>query len=324
MIDHFFMEEYIQFESVLYQDDPIFENLNHCDVNFCVDRLVNHPSLRPLLLEKVVSLCKDLCHQTDFKEKLVEKSALICPVLLFRLFKLGVYTANDIKPLLQDDDCWLLCVYFRKQIRHFESCFKTKRKNFNIQLYNDNDIDQMIDYGFVSNSIEFCLKYDDLEVLKSHHISLKNNNGQIGKWNPFEWAKDPVFPLDYLAFSGYFGSARCFKYLLLNGYEISDIVSRIVVCGGNSDLFHICNDNNMHFSEHICLASQYCRMSILSFLVEKGVSVNTNNLCKDTALHMASKHGHISVVEFLIQHKAELNKKDWHDVIYNPKTHPFI
>ena len=267
------MEEYIKFESVLFQDDPIFENLNLCDVNFCVDRLVNHPSLRPLLLEKVVSLCKDLCQKTDFKERLLEKSAQICPVLLFRLFKLGVYTANDIKPLLQADDCWLLCVYFRKQIRYFGKFFETKRKTFNIQLYNDTDIDQMIDYGFVPNSIEFCLKYDDLEVLKSHSISFKNNNGQIGKWNPFEWASKPS-SMYYLAFSGYFGSLKCFKQLLMIGYSIDDQVRNQAICNGSISIFHFCNDQNPYPNELIHYAAKFCQINMIKYLIENGANIN--------------------------------------------------
>ena len=62
----------------------------------------------------------------------------------------------------------------------------------------------MIEYGFVPSSIEYCLKYDAIDEFTDFNIT-----NQEAKWN-----KKPKY-LDLLSFSGYFGSIKCFKHIIM-------------------------------------------------------------------------------------------------------------
>ena len=82
------------------------------------------------------------------------------------------------------------------------------------------------------SSIECILKYDVIDDLVGFNIS----KGEA-KWSLFEWSMKPQH-LDLLSFSVFFGSIKCFKHLLMNGFEINDKVISMVVRGGCLDIFH--------------------------------------------------------------------------------------
>ena len=95
------------------------------------------------------------------------------------------------------------------------------------------------------------------------------------KWSPFEWSEKPK-SLDFLSFSGFFCSLKCFRVLLLSGFVINDQVVCSVVCCGSMELFHLVpNHNQTNFS----------------------------------LLHEASRFFHHSVVEYLVNQKADINAK---------------
>ena len=80
------MEGKILFEKFL------FENGNEIiidDIEFCVDRIIALPKIRPHNLEKAVSISIEKCKLADFQRKLLEKSNE-CPVLIYHLRKRGV------------------------------------------------------------------------------------------------------------------------------------------------------------------------------------------------------------------------------------------
>jgi len=183
------MEILTKFEDSLYGSDSENENIDIYDVEFWVDRICHLPSLRPFMKEKAVKYCIFYCKHPDFRQKLLEK-ALICPVLLFRLFQNGTYNFNEIEPILKGDDSDLLCYYFRREIANFNSFIQSKQNHINVdsQLI-DEDLDQLIEFGFIQSSIEYCLKNDDISAFRCFRIS----NQRKAKWSPFEWSKRPIF-----------------------------------------------------------------------------------------------------------------------------------
>jgi len=131
-----------------------------------------------------------------------------------------------------------------------------------IFFINDQDIDILIEFGFLPSSIENYLKYDDIDTFKGHLSYIIDSKIDIAVWSPFEWS-NKLKNHDYLAFSGFFGSIDCFKLLLMNGYVINDSVSCLVVCSGNPDLFHLCNEGVSNLLDHINYSSEYFQLSIL-------------------------------------------------------------
>ena len=235
-----------------------------------------------------------------------------CPVLLYKLYQLGIFLFDDIKTFLENRDAFILSYYYHKEIDNFDDHIRLKTipSDYDDCYYEfKENIDALIQYGFAPNTIEYCLKYDDINAFINIYSNQNHSPGGIAKWSPFEWSQKPDF-FDFLSFYGFYGSIECFKYLLMNGFSIDDKIRSIVVCSGNTDLFHICNNVIVDFSNHICYAAEYFRLSILNFLIEKGVNINCINRENSSPLHLASKNGHIGLVEFFIKQGADLDKKD--------------
>jgi len=261
------MEENIVFERFLFGDG---NKININDMGFCVDRIIMLPKIRPHELEKAVRISKEYCQIADFRRKLIEKSEE-CPVLIYRLYKQNVFLFEEIEPFLNRRDCFLLCYYFRKEISDFTNQIGNKLQNhgFDMSFFeNESEIDQMIQYGFIFLSIEYCLKYDDDEELKGFEIL-----DQEAKWSPFEWSFKPEF-LDFISFAAFFGSIKCFRHLLMKGFEMNDQVLSMVVCSGCLDLYHLSQRQEFLVPEIICNASEFCHLSLLAFMIENGFNAN--------------------------------------------------
>jgi len=268
------MDEMICFERFLYEDE---QEIIIKDYDFCVDRIVQLPKIRPHRLEKAVSVSIGYCQISDFRQKILNMCN-VCPILIYRLFKCGMFLFEEIEPLLSRKDIFLFCYYFRKEIDDFDTLIQIKRKQFNNAeefLEDHNDIEQMIQYGFVPSSIEYCLKYDAIDDLQKFQ-----NLKQEAKWSPFEWSYKPK-NLDLLSFSGFFGSVKCFKHLLMNGFVISDKVVSNVVCNGCLDLFHLCHGDQFITPECLSKSSIFFHISLIVFLIENGSDINAKGLDVD-------------------------------------------
>jgi len=297
------MEEKLSFERFLFGDG---NEIRINDVEFCVDRIVMLPKIRPHQLEKAVDLSIENSKSADFRRKLLEKSNE-CRVLIYQLYKRGVFIFEEIEPFLSPRDSFLLCYYFRKEIVCFESFIRNKVKHLDFDesfLGNEEDIDQLIEYGYLPSSIEYCLKYDVIDDL----LNIDNLN-QKARWSPFEWSYEPEY-LDLLSFSGFFGSIQCFRHLLMKGFDINDNVLSMVVCGGFFDLFHICQGKQFVTPNLVCKASIFFHLPLLIFMIENGADINSINNNDWTPLPYAAQNGHLSVVECLVNHKADINEKN--------------
>ena len=285
------MEEKNSFEKFLFGDgNEIFID----DMEFCVDRIVMLPKIRPLQLEKAVRLSIEKCKIADFRRKILAKSNE-CPVLIYQLFKRGVFVFKEIEPFLIRSDTFLLCYYFRKEIEDFKNFIKTKDKlyRFNQSFFEkESYIDQLIEFGFLPSSVEYCLKYDVIDDL----VGFDNFN-QKAIWSPFEWSYQPKYD-DLLSFAGFFGSIKCFKNLLMKGFKINENVLSMVVCGGCFDLYHLCQGEHYITPILVCEASKFSHLQLLVFMLENGCDINAKNEVDWTPLHYAAVNGHLSVVEY--------------------------
>jgi len=297
------MEEKISFERFLFGEG---NEIRINDIEFCVDRIIELPKIRPHQLEKAVDLSIENSKSADFKQKLIEKSKK-CPVLIYQLYKRGVFVFGEIEPFLKHYNTFLLCHYFRKEIEDFYSFIINKSKPYGIDetfFENENDMDQLIEYGFLQSSIEYCLKYDVID-----DKAVFDDLNQVAKWSPFEWSNKPEY-LDLLSFSGFFGSIKCFKHLLMKGLEIKENVLSMVVCGGCFDLYHLCKGHQLETPNHVCKASEFFHLPLLVFITENGADINAKDKYGWTPLHRAVYNGHLSVVEYLINQKADINAKN--------------
>jgi len=305
------MKEIVNFETLLYGTGTN-ETPTISDIEFWVDKIVQLPSLRPLNLELAVNLSIFYCNIEDFRVKLLEKSKK-CPVLIQRLYMKGIFRFSEIMPLINDDCSFIECYYYRKEIEDFPNIILKKKKPFDLietNLENDDDIDQLIKYGFLQSSIEYCLKYDDINAFRSFDIINKTSV----KWNPFEWSKRPP-SMDLLSIAGFFGSLSCFKHLIMNNYVINDKIQAIGTCSGSLDLFHLCTDGRNFSSKCVLNSVLFCRLNLLEFLIENGAGIDIKMNNNMTFLHYATIYNHLSIMEYLINNGAQINAKT--EIKYN-------
>jgi len=297
------MEKKVSYEGFLFgEGNEVFID----DMEFCVDRIVSFPKIRPHQLEKAVRLSFEYCQIADFRRKLLEKS-IECPVLIYQLHKRGIFVFEEIEPFLRNIDSFIFCYYFRKEIKDFDGFIKSKDKPDDLDesfFENENDIDQLIEYGYLQSSIEYFLKYDVID-----DFALYDNLNQKARWSPFEWSYQPEY-LDLLSFSGFFGSIKCFKHMLMKGFEINENVLQMVVCSGCFDLFHLCQGQQYVIPNLVCKASQFFHLPLLVFMIENGADINAKGNDDSTPLHFAAENGHLSVVEYLVNQKAVINTQD--------------
>jgi len=118
------------------------------------------------------------------------------------------------------------------------------------------------------------LKYDLFEEIES--LMMSNPNKKKCKWSLFEWSQEPN-SLDFLSFSGFFVSLKCFRLLLLSGFVMNDEVACHVICSGSLELYNL---------------------------------VSSFNISSITFLHEASRFAHLSLVEYLMNQKGGINSID--------------
>jgi len=300
------------FEKSLYGDCEIV-NFNIFDVDFWVDRIVAFPALRPLLLDKIVGFCVEYCKNLEFCKLLLTRAIRECPVLIFRLYYLGIYTFEDIEKYLKKQDSFILSYYFRKEIKNFDQFIKGKivPNEYSVSFFhNEEKIDQMKQFGFVPSSIEYCLKYDDIQTFRN----LIPYQKEEVYWSPFEWSFKPR-TLDILSVCVFFGSVQCFKFLLFNDYKIDNGIGALVVCSGNTELYHLCNGIDSIFTFHLLNASEFCNIMFSQFFIENRCNINCEtSALKNTPLHIATKYGHLMIVELLISNGANVNALNSNDI----------
>jgi len=313
--------EMISFETSLYEN-RVLNDISNIDTGFIVDRIVQFPSFRPLFFATAVEVCKKFRNNSEFMRSLLESSVKLCPILTYNLYKSGIFRYEEIEKYINQMDLYILCYCFRKEISDFNDFIQKKRRPYYFDdsfFENESIISMSIEYGFPPSTIEYCLKYDDIEVFRS----LLPSDQTECKWSPFEWSRKPE-NLDFLSFSGFFGSISCFKHLLMSGYCPNSLSKSLVSCCGNLDLYHLCNDGGDIDVTQVFSAASSCQLSLLTYMFENGADIRSISCSKETLLHSAVREGHISIVDFLLKKGANINARGIFIYITRLITLPFI
>jgi len=303
-----FKEQFVV-EKKLYGESPVFEYIEIQKMDFLVNIFSIYPKLRPLHLEKFVFFCSYYLKDSYMRKIVLEKVFIVCPTLIQRLYRINGFTKEEIQESLEFHRSKFLCLFFKNDIEVDYSGFSES----DAQYSDDTELDSLIQFGFLKSSIEFCLKYDLFEEIDKRMIN--NHNKRECEWSPFEWSEEPK-SLDFLSFSGFFGSLKCFKVLLLSGFVINDQVVCSVVCSSSMGLFNLVFHQYKTNISLLHEASRFFNLSIIEYLVNHKADVNAKNDDDYAPLHYAAREGHLSVVKYLVNQKADLNSKNDDD--YTP------
>jgi len=289
----------IAIEKMLYGFPPAFEYIEIQKKDFLLNIFCMYPKYRPLHLENFVLFCSHYLREESFRKIVLEKVFIVCPTLIHRLYRINGFTKKEIQKSLKFHMRKFLCLFFKNDIEIDYSGFSESDAHYS----DDPELDSLIQFGFHKSSIEFCLKYDLFEGIES--MIMNNPSKKVCEWSPFEWSEKPK-SLDFLSFSGFFGSIKCFKVLLLSGFAINDQVVCSVVHSGSMELFNFVSHQNQTSFSLLHEASRFFNLNIVEYLVNQKADINANS-SEGTPLHYAAQNGHLSVVEYLVNQKADIN-----------------
>jgi len=265
-------QEQVAVEKILFGDSPVFRYIEIQRKDFLLHLFVMFPKLRPHHIDNFSIFCSHYLHEESFRKNVLKRVFVVCPTLIQRLYQTKCFTKNEIRESLLFHQNMFLYLFFKKEIEL--DGFNFVHNQYSKEYWNEKELASLIQFGFLKSSIEFCLKYDRYEEMES---MMANNPGiKECKWSPFEWSVEPK-SLDFLSFSGIFGSLKCFRVLLLSGFVLNEQHGFEVASSGSLEQFKLVSD-------HLIICS--------------------------TFLHEASKFFHLSVVEYLVNQKADINAKD--------------
>ena len=266
------IDDYISLEKELYQAEPVFKKREVFDIDYFVCTFVDYPKYRPFRLNEITELCFLYCQTEDFRLKLLKRGFNRCPILIYNLFHMNVFSFSEIEEKLQDFRQVFLCQYYYEYINDFEKFIY----GYDLGVTNGiKDLSSYIKFGFHPKSIEYCLKYDDLEVLRDLLMNPNANNQKETVYSPFEWS-NVSNPLEFLPFSAYFGSMQCFKYLMMNGHPVNKEVAFNAIACGSFDILHLCQDFSRSCYEFINAATEYCQYTIFDYICNNSVIISAS------------------------------------------------
>ena len=118
---------------------------------------------------------------------------------------------------------------------------------------------EILKYGYTENSIEKMIKYDEIE----NFTSIPNIEDIIKSYKPrfYRGVDSSIYPhssnFEYpdetmLNLAALHGSIRCFKFLLLNGEEITQQTCENAVKSGDNEIIRICTHQSPETSNYFC------------------------------------------------------------------------
>lgn len=265
------MQEYVNIQDFIYNSDIVsLESLCFTDDLNMSREIVVFVKTRPMKIGLALDLCAGLIKKSEiFKDFLIMQSMIRCPIIFYKLFEMGYISFPCIEPYILEYKSLLPSLYFFshisdiKIIKNFRDVENVYRKYPEIWNNNPTLLNELINFGFPLNSIEYIIKYDDCGNLKNR-IDMELKDYKI-EWSPFEWSYQCRSSC-LLGFAAHFGSLRCFRLLMLNGFVVNDFVIMESIFGGSFDIVHLLPQN--YTIKHLEIASQSCQAQIYNWIVE--------------------------------------------------------
>jgi len=246
--------ELVSFQNLLFSHDCIVDVPLIEDLGFAADSFVMYLSIRPFQTKKLVESIHKYINIPGFIDLLVPKSIISCPYLLYIIFNNNLITIDIIQRYLKKKRNFLAASYFYKQIPNYKifgyHLIESHNHSEHLGLLNnfpflaDEAKDELIKFGYPMNSVEYMLKYDDIESFRER----TKNPGFYWKDMVIKSVYDWINITEYsnlLSFSAIFGSIKCFKYIVSNGVVIDDQTVAHSLYSGSTDLIRLISNFNL-------------------------------------------------------------------------------
>jgi hypothetical protein len=123
-------------------------------------------------------------------------------------------------------------------------------------------------HGYERSTLGYYLKYDDFDGLQALSTHPTFNCEGVLTISPCDlplWDHLPNESL--LSVSAFYGSLKCFKFLLLNESKVSSSVCESSVKGGHIEIVRICEHQHGDFTHSLSSAISYLRHDIANWLM---------------------------------------------------------
>ena len=294
--------EFISVQDRLFGPVPnIEDNIN--DPLFVSDQLVLVPLIRPFCIDKIVDFVLKI-NDSTFRRNLLQKGLFKSPILIHRLCERGFYSIEEVSSYLSEHMIPTALLIFLNYIPQNmiilkKVVFSNSFSKFADQFIKKPELlDDYLKYGFKKGSIEYSIKYDDLNMLKYFTSLPSFQKDQQIDWGYIEWSSKP-HSLSMISVSAFFGSINCFKYLMLNGFSINLAVARSAVRGGNFDIIHECHHHVQDISSCMIDASSFMRFDVFEWIS----SISTNIEPESILTHS------IRVISFFLRNGLDVDYK---------------
>jgi len=293
------MEEKIVFEYSLYKDGTPDHIIEIDDIDFVISTLVNLSIFRPQKYELIFELHRKYSERKGFREKFLARALKMNSNFVRILIDKSIYSSDDIANLQSMIDRF---IDLSNKMDYVQNDICQNTLDLSLKL---------IETSFSPGSIEYCLKYDDIDEI---HRKYQNPSFFQDKANIIEIENIMNLDFDLLGFCGFFGSVKCFKFFLeIKLFTIDQSVIECVICGGSIEIFRLCLQaveilgNSFKL---IILASCYNNLDLLHYFHDNGAEIIAKDNNDWTPLHYTACYGHLSVVEYLVNQKADINAKN--------------
>lgn len=250
--------------------------------------------------------------------------------LLVLCLKDNLYFLDELSPELADN---VIFIQWYNNVRntHFTQEIPEKNREDDEtykEITNDTFYEEDI---FTTNEICTIILHDDLESLRKFaSIPEFNANMSIGQLQ-YDVDKNICSATTLIEAAAYFGSEKCFKYLLLNGANTKVPSKRKnlainAIIGGNLYIIQLLKEQNIDFAHcakcaveyHnntllewiiqdknldgnlLLVAAQYNNFEAVEYCISKGIDINFRNQYKSTALHLAAAYDHPLMIKCLL------------------------
>ena len=196
------------------------------EISYCMGMIAKISIKHSLSFEKFIQLFEAITEATNAK---IHPNLLVAFSSVFtkRLYFDGIVT---------DDD--LIFIYDNLEAINYAVFCKVFGKNKN---FSEGFSEDMVNYHYEKDTIEYFIKYDDVDslsvLLSSKTNEIYEEKLQINRFDINKVTKK-VIPIN---FAVYYGSIKCYKYLLLNMSDKGALNSDsfyLAVAGGNNEIIH--------------------------------------------------------------------------------------
>lgn len=166
------------------------------------------------------------------------------------------------------------------------------------------------------NNIENIIYHEVTKIIEKDNIEyLRDKSSFDFDFNNIphitnEWEPDLLLlePHSYIEHAAFFGSTKCFKFLLLNNCNITDNLIKYAVAGGNTEIIRLVQTNKEFqgkFADTFEISICYHRYEVSIWLFDTFPESYNYNL--ENVLPFVAKYDDVDMFKYFIDRKCPLN-----------------